>query len=156
MILLGIFGNHTHDFHTSLSEINYNSKTKSLEVSIRLFSDDFEKTLNKQNNVKNIKLEDPDKTLEPLIEKYLRKNLSLISANKEVKLLNYIGKETEGEATWIYVEFYDCQNIKNYTLFNNIMQEMFTDQTNLVNIQYLTQKSTIVFDAKTKIAPFPF
>jgi hypothetical protein len=79
-----------------------------------------------------------------------------VSPDKEVKFGKFYGKEKEADATWLYLEIFDCKNIKNYTIYNNIMQEMFSDQTNLVNIIYGTEKKTIVFDSKTKISTWPF
>jgi len=145
-----------HDFHTSLTEINYNSKTSSLELSVRVFTDDLELTLTNLNKGKLVKIEDPDAVVDPLIEQYFRKNLALVSPEKEVKFGKFYGKEKEADATWLYLEVFDCKQIRNFTIYNNIMQEMFTDQTNLVNIIVGNQKKTIVFDAKTKISPWPY
>ncbi len=145
-----------HDFHTSLTEINYNPKSGSLELSVRVFTDDLELTLTNFNNGKLVKIEDPEATVDPLIEQYIRKNLALISPDKEVKFGKFYGKEKEADATWIFLEIFDCKQIKNFTLYNTIMQEMFEDQTNLVNIIYPSQKKTIVFDSETKVSTWPF
>jgi hypothetical protein len=145
-----------HDFHTSLTEINFNPKTGSLELSVRVFTDDLELTLTNFNKGKLIKIEDPEAIVDPLIEQYIRKNLALISPEKEVKFGKFYGKEKEADATWIYLEIFDCKQLKNFTLYNTIMQEMFEDQTNLVNIIYPSQKKTIVFDSETKVSTWPF
>ncbi|MCP9764842.1 DUF6702 family protein [Lacihabitans soyangensis] len=145
-----------HDFHTSLTEINYNPKSGSLELSVRVFTDDLELTLTNFNKGKLVKIEDPENVVDPLIEQYLRKNLALVSPDKDVKFGKFYGKEKEANATWLYLEIFDCKNIKNYTIYNNIMQEMFSDQTNLVNIIFGSDKRTIVFDSKTRISTWPF
>lgn len=148
--------NTKHDFHTSLSEISFNPKTGSLELSVRVFTDDLELALTNFNKGKLVKIEDSDAVVNPLIEQYIRKNLALVSPEKEVKFGKFYGKEKESEATWIFLEVFDCKQIKNFTLYNAIMQEMFTDQTNLVNIIYPSQKKTIVFDSQTRVSPWPF
>lgn len=145
-----------HDFHTSLTEINFNSKTGSLELSVRVFTDDLELTLTNFNKGKLVKIEDPEAIVDPLIEQYIRKNLALISPDKVVKFGKFYGKEKEADATWIFLEIFDCKQIKNFSLYNTIMQEMFEDQTNLVNIIYPSQKKTIVFDSETKVSTWPF
>jgi len=145
-----------HDFHTSLTEINFNPKTGSLELSVRVFTDDLELTLTNFNKGKLVKIEDPEAMVDPLIEQYIRKNLALISPDKEVKFGKFYGKEKEADATWIYLEIFDCKQLKNFTIYNTIMQEMFEDQTNLVNIIYPSQKKTIVFDSETKVSSWPF
>jgi hypothetical protein len=44
----------------------------------------------------------------------------------------------------------------NGILQNDLLQEMFDDQSNLVNFFYLNQKKTFLFDAKTKTAEIRF
>lgn len=156
LCFLNINWNLKHDFHTSLTEINYNAKSGSLELSVRVFTDDLELALTNFNKGKLVKVEDPESIVNPLIEQYIRKNLALVSADKEVKFGKFYGKEKEADATWIFLEIFDCKQLKNYTLYNAIMQEMFSDQTNLVNIIYGNQKKTIVFDDKTRITPWPY
>jgi hypothetical protein len=145
-----------HDFHTSLTEVNFNAKTGSLEVSIRVFTDDLERMLNETQQGKPLKIDDDAKKIDPILESYFRKNFALISPAKEVKFGKFYGKEKEADATWLYFEIFDCQNIKEFTLYNSIFQDMFSDQTNLINIIYPQGKKTIVFDQKTKIASWPF
>lgn len=145
-----------HDYHTSLIEINYNPKNKSLEVSIRLFSDDLELALTKLNGGKKITLDSKTEVIEPLLELYIKKNFAIVSPNKEVKKIKYYGKEKEAEATWVYVEVLDCAQIKDFTLFNTILIDLFSDQNNLVNIIYPSLKKTLVFDNKTRMQSWPF
>ncbi len=152
--ILFLFG--FHDFHTSLTEVNYNAKTGSLEVSIRVFTDDLERMLNDKQPGKNLKIEDDAHKIDPILESYFRKNFALLSPNKEVKFGKFYGKEKEADATWLYFEISNCQHIQDHTIYNAIFQDMFTDQTNLINIIYPNGKKTLVFDQKTKIATWPF
>ncbi|NBA87204.1 hypothetical protein GVN16_15635 [Emticicia sp. CRIBPO] len=145
-----------HDFHTSLTEINYNPASKSLEITIRVFTDDLESALMKFGGKKVfINTTTKDKH-DPLIEQYVSKHFALLSPQKELKKGEYLGRETEADATWLYYEIPNCQSIKGYTLMNDIMQELFDDQTNLVNIIYPKDKKTIIYNAKVKSSVFPF
>ena len=40
LISLGILTAPLHDFHTSVMQIDHNEKNKSLEITVRLFTDD--------------------------------------------------------------------------------------------------------------------
>ena len=152
-----LFGTTTkHDYHTSITEIHFNKDTKSLELSIRLFTDDLEQVLTAQNKGVKIKIEDNSKAVDALIEKYIMKNLAIVSPQKEVKLARFYGKEQESDGTWVYFEIENCGNIKNYTFYNALMQETFEDQTNIVNIFYPSQKKTMVFNHKTLVQNWPF
>ncbi len=145
-----------HDFHTSIAEVQYNSKTESLEVSLRVFTDDLEKVLSAANNNKLIKIEGDNNAIDGLIVQYLKKNFALVSTKKEVKLAQYYGRENEADATWLYFEIQNCKNLEGYTIFNAVFQETFEDQTNIINFTILNIKKSLVFDSKTKTSLWPF
>jgi hypothetical protein len=156
LIFYGLFINFwIHDFHTSLAEVHFNAKENSLEVSIRVFTDDLERCLTLQNGGKAVNLENDNKIINPLLESYFRKNFALISPNKSVKFGTYYGRENEADATWLYFEFKDCQHLEDFTLLNTIFTDMFSDQTNLVNVIYPSFKKTLAFDVKNKIEDWP-
>ena len=46
----------THAFHTSITEMRYNPKAKTFEISLRVFTDDLEKTLSINNQNKKFLL----------------------------------------------------------------------------------------------------
>ena len=141
-----------HAFHTSLTEIQYNAKEKSLEISIRMFTDDLETALTKFNNGQKVMIGGKNDNSDVVLSKYIQQHFAIISPQKQKKPLSFIGKELEGDATWIYVEMPNSQDFKGYFLYNNLMQEMFDDQTNLVNFTYLGNKKTYLFNAKIKSA----
>lgn len=145
-----------HDFHTSLTEINFNPKSGALEITIRVFTDDLEAALTSINQGKMVSIERNAKGADVLIQQYLQKHWGLISPQKQLKSYEYIGKEPELDATWLYIEVPQAQNLKGYTLFNTIFLELFDDQTNLTNILYPNQRKTILFNQKVKSAPYPF
>lgn len=145
-----------HDFHTSLTEINYNPKTKALEITIRVFTDDLELALTEINNNKAVKVKPTDFSTDPLILKYLRKHFAFVSPEKNVVPYEFLGKEIELDATWLYVEVPAATNLRGYTIFNSIMTELFDDQTNLLNLIYPDKKKSFVFDTKTKAVIYPF
>lgn len=137
-----------HDFHTSLTEINYNPSTKSVEMSIHIFTDDLETALKTKinNNTK----------ADALIAKYVQEHFGFLNAQNQKTPLEYIGKELEGDATWIYVESPLPYPINTYSLQNKILFEFFNDQTNLVNIKYLAQKKTLLFKQNKTIHKLEF
>jgi hypothetical protein len=141
-----------HAFHTSLTEIQYNAKEKSLEISIRMFTDDLETALTKFNNGQKIMVGGKNDNSDAVLSKYIQQHFAIISPQKQKKAISFIGKELEGDATWIYVEMPNSQDFKGHTLYNSLMQELFDDQTNLVNFTYLGNKKTFLFNAKTKSA----
>lgn len=141
-----------HAFHTSLTEIQYNAKEKSLEISIRMFTDDLEVALTKANNGQKVMIGGKNDNSEAILSKYIQQHFAIITPQKQKKSITIIGKELEGDATWVYVEIPNSQDLKGHILYNNVMQEIFDDQTNLVNFFYLGNKKTYLFNTKTKSA----
>jgi hypothetical protein len=134
-----------HAFHTSIAQVNYEAKSKVLEVSLRVFTDDLEAALSKENNRK-IKLDDTSQH-DRLIENYLKKQFGFINQQGERKGMNFIGKEFEVDATWLYLEIPCHESPNGLTLQDALLTELFDDQVNMVNLTYLSTKKTYLFKA---------
>lgn len=145
-----------HPFHTSLTEIQYNAREKSLEITIRLFTDDLETALTKLNNGQKIMIGGKNDNSNAVLSKYIQQHFAIITPQKQKKPINILGKEIEGDATWVYVEVPESAIVKDHTIYNDLMQELFDDQTNLVNFFYAGNKKTFLFNSKTKSAAIDF
>ena len=139
-----------HDFHTSLTEMRYNSKAKNFEISLRVFTDDLEKVLSATNQNRKFTLENNDKN-DPLVEAYVRKHFVVTNPKNQKLNINYIGREKEGEATWIYLELPVNESIKGSKIQNDVLIDMFDDQTNILNIFIQNQKKSYLFNMKNKV-----
>ena len=145
-----------HAFHTSITEIRYNPQQKSHEISIRVFTDDFETAITQFNNNQKVMIGNQENKSDAIIQKYLFRHFAFISPSKQIKQFDFLGKELEGDATWIYVELPNSASLAGYTFLNDILIDQFSDQTNLVNIFYGSQKKTILFNTKNKAEIWAF
>ncbi|MBC8155090.1 MAG: hypothetical protein H7Z72_19545 [Bacteroidetes bacterium] len=132
-----------HDFHTSLTQMQFNPKEKGFEISVRLFTDDLEKALSRETGQKIQITSKPD--TDPVIEKYIRKHLSLTDARKQRRPFTYIGHEAEGDANWVYLEMPVDGALKSAEMQQDVLMDLFDDQVNLVNVQVNSQRKTYVF-----------
>lgn len=139
-----------HDFHTSLTEMRYNAKSKTFEISLRVFTDDLQKVLSATNQNKKFILENNDKN-DPFVEAYIKKHFVVMNPKSQKTLINYIGREKEGEATWIYLEMPVNESINGSKIQNNVLIDMFEDQTNILNIFIQSQKKSYLYNLKNKI-----
>jgi hypothetical protein len=144
-----------HAFHTSLTEMRYNIKSKGFEVSLRVFTDDLEKVLSHDNQNKKIVIENNDIN-DALVEQYVKKHFMLVNTKNQLKPIQYVGKEKEGDATWIYLELPINEAIAGLKLKNDVFIDMFEDQTNIVNVFVQDEKKSFIFNAKTKIFAINF
>jgi hypothetical protein len=133
-----------HDYHVSVTQMQYNPALKSFEISIRLFTDDLEKGLSQSNNNQRISIKNGDKN-DAIIEDYIRKSFVLTDTQKKPAGIHYIGKEQEEDATWVYLEVPIQGAWTGYKLQNSTLMEVFDDQVNMTNIKSASEKKTFLF-----------
>ena len=85
-----------HPYHVGSVEINYNSKTKTFEISAKFFLDDLENALNKKYNKTLHFGEEKSKAgFDEVIHQYFDEYFKLKNNNKFLKV-NYIGYGASG------------------------------------------------------------
>ncbi len=128
--------------------MEYNAKEQVFEISMRLFTDDFEKVLSAVSNSKVVLSEASGQATnkyDPLIEQYVQAHFRFLTPQKQMKSVKYVGHEVEADANWLYLEMPFAEPFKGGTLKQDVLMEAFDDQVNMVNIKYQTQKKTFVF-----------
>lgn len=140
-----------HDFHTSLTEMRVNAKEKTVEVTVRVFTDDLENALTKMAANQRVRLEAADKH-DLLIDRYLKQHFMLTTASGKPRPFRYLGKEFEADATWLYLEFPLTEPLAGAKLQQLVLLDLFDDQTNLVNVFYGNdEKRSFLFNQKNKL-----
>ncbi len=132
-----------HQYHVSVTQMQYNKPAKSFEISIRIFTDDLEKGISEDNSKRIFSIKNNDQN-NPFVERYIRKHFALSSAQKKAEV-HYLGKEEEADATWIYLEVPFSDNPEGWKLKNTILMEIFDDQVNMTNLKYTSGPKTFLF-----------
>lgn len=128
-----------HPFYISLTEIKYNAKAKSLEISQKIFWDDLEVALGEAYGTKVDFLKPGNKDkLESMVREYLLQHNDIIVNGQKVQL-QYLGYEIEDEAAWFYLEAKKVPQPKKVEIRNRILLEHFDGQQNVINF-YLDKK----------------
>lgn len=123
-----------HPFHVSVIEINHNAADKTLEISCKIFTDDFEKILAKNYKTKVDLINPSDKApMDSLVKKYILSHL-VISANGKPVSLHYLGFENDQEAAYGYIEVEDIPVLNKINISTNIMYDQFEDQVNIMHV----------------------
>ena len=125
-----------HPFHVSVCDVEFNDKTKSLEISQRIFLDDLEEALRKKSGWTTLDVVNPSdkKRFDALMKEFVIENLSLEINNKPVKL-SYLGHELESDAIWCYLEVTGVNNLTTIGVENSVLIDTFPDQVNLVHVK---------------------
>lgn len=140
-----------HPFYISLTEIKYNSKENSLEISQKIFWDDLEVHLTEIHKDKIDFLKPKDKAeLDKKLKQYIFQNNEILVNGKRV-VLNYLGYEIEEDAAWFYLEAKQIPDPKQVEIKNSILHQHFNSQQNIINF-YLDKspKSLILLKGKDR------
>ena len=121
------FSTHTnvahHPIFMSVTEIEHNAKTKSLEISCKIFTDDFEKALRATYKTKVDLLHGSLKTyMDKLVSDYVKKHL-LIAINGKLTTLQYVGYENIEDGVYCYFEIENIVAPKKISITDNILYE---------------------------------
>ena len=155
LLLLSLLASRpAHDFHASVTQMQYNPKEKTFEISIRLFTDDLEKALTQELNLP-VRLGSDSKS-DAILEKYIQPRFAYVTPQKQPKAIKYVGHEVEADANWIYLEMPYAEVFRGGMLKQNVLMEAFEDQVNMVNIQYQGQKKTFVFRKNQPVQDISF
>jgi hypothetical protein len=128
------FGVNPHPIFVSVTEIEHNAVEKILEISCKLFVDDFEKSLRKKYNTK-IDLLDVNlkAAMNRLVSDYIQKHLS-ISTDAKKASLEFMGFELQEEGVICYFVAKNVGKFQNIELANNLLYEYNAQQMGIVHI----------------------
>jgi len=145
-----------HPFYVSMTEINHNAREKELEISVRIFTDDFETTLH--NNYKEkVDLTRPSNQTEMnrLVSDYISRHLQLQADGKTLRL-SFVGYEQQSESTWAYFEVKDVAAVKKLSLTNSLLHDYRKEQINMLHVKANGKDESYKLDYPETRAEFTF
>lgn len=133
-----------HEYHVSVTRMRYEASQKTLEVSVRTFTDDLEKGLSLSNDNRRFELRNDDQN-NPYVERYLRKHFAMAGPDRHIRAFRYIGKEEEADATWLYLEVPFSGTPEGWVMRHDMLMDTFDDQVNMVNVKWGDDRKTYLF-----------
>ncbi len=126
-----------HPIHISVTEINYNEKSKSLQITTRIFVDEIELGVRTQRKEPELDILEPKNgvTTKQLLANYLHAHFKIKIDGKPAKI-NFLGHEKEDISFVCYLEIENIKKLKTIEVFNDIITEIHEDQSNLVHVTY--------------------
>ena len=113
-----------HPFYVSVIDINHNTKEESVEMSIRIFTQDLEETLQKYSTAKIDMVHPSNKAvLDKQITDYIKQKLQL-KINGQNANMQYVGYEIQLESVWIYFEVPKIKEIKKADINLSVVKPM--------------------------------
>jgi hypothetical protein len=137
-----------HRFHTSLTRMDYNAESKSVEISILLFTHDMVEVLEKRQGKK---INPETKEIDQLIFEYVQANFVLQGKDGKSAEIKWVGKETKVDTTWVYLEIPFNESLSGAKLQNTIFFETYQEQTNHVICRFEQKKADLLYKVGDKI-----
>lgn len=145
-----------HPFYISVTEINHNAQDKTLEISCKLFADDFEETLKKNyKTVLDLTSEKDKAALDKFIPDYVNRHLALAVDGKPVKL-TYVGFEKDKESVYCYFQVENVPSVKKLDVGNSILHDYSNGQINIVHAVVHGKRQSTKLDYPARQASFVF
>lgn len=145
-----------HPIFVSVTEIEHNAKERRLEISCKIFTDDFEKTLRQAYKTHVDLLNPADKdAMNKLVNDYVQKHL-LINVDGKNTALKFIGYEQIEEGIYSYYEVANINTVKNVTVTDNILYEYNEQQISLIHVTVNGNRKSYKLDNPDITAKFNF
>jgi hypothetical protein len=154
--LLLVSATPSHPLYIAVTEIKHNAKDKILEVSCKVFTNDFETVLEKAAGGRVDLSSAMDKAAsDKLIADYVGRHLRLKVDGKPVQL-HFVGSENEEDGTWSYFQVNDIQAIKRIDVGNDLLYDGFNQQINIMHVTVGGQRQSKRLDYPDANAAFQF
>ena len=145
-----------HPYYVSVTEINHNATDKTLEISCKLFTDDFEKALADKYKMKvDLSAPKDKKTMDRIITDYIKNHLA-IKADGKIVNFNYVGFEKEEEAVFSYFQVDNVSSVKRIDITNSILHEEHDTQINIMHVSVGGNRKSTKLDYPNTQAAFNF
>jgi hypothetical protein len=133
-----------HKFYVSVTNIEHSKTDKALQITTRIFIDDFQKVLEERYDLKEeLTTEKAIQEVEQMMKTYLTKKLK-IWVNGELKTFHFIGKKYEDDVTVCYLEITGVESVTSLEVENAILYEIEEDQQNLVHVKINDRRKSLL------------
>ena len=144
LLVLGSFTAQAHDYHASITEVKFNPRSQTLEVAVKVFTDDLESALTKRSKSK-VQYQAASAKVNELVAAYLQASLTFEVTKGKALPHRFVGSEEEADAVWIYLEVpVDSKTLDHIYINNKVLTELFADQMNIVNVTYNGKISSVL------------
>ncbi len=123
-----------HPIHVSVVNIDYISDSNRIDLSVRLFYDDFQSLINYKYDTEldfTRRTRLTSKEQKAIID-YIASSLILSDENAGIIKTRFTGWRIEDMSVWLYFCANEISDLNRISIKNTLMLDLFTDQKNLV------------------------
>ena len=155
LIVFGFFAGtaQAHQIKAAITTVLFNPRTENIEVMHRFFIHDAEHAAGLIFGKRQMLAESRESR--ELFSSYVINRFSIEASfregNSEVLGLSYVGEEVDGQFLWVYQEIPAQDDIMAFTIVNLTLRDVWSDQSNLVNIERDGRIYSLTFDGSAEV-----
>lgn len=130
-----------HPLHTTLTELSYTPANGVVQVSIRVFTDDFGEAVARRPQPRAASGKAPPN---PALA-YLGASFGIVGRNGKRVPLQWCGEKKTGDVLWICLRGSAPAGLRGGSVTNTLMFDLFEDQINIVQATYDGRKQSLLF-----------
>lgn len=138
-----------HRFYTAIFQINFVPQKKIVQITTRIFIDDFNDALKNQYH-KTTFLGTDKETQDDinLMKKYVSEKFKL-TVNGKFETMNYLSNEKEDKVLICYFKINNITKLKSLEIENSILTEVHPEQQNIIQFNNNGAKSSLLLSGET-------
>ena len=131
-----------HPYYVSTMEIDYRPNRSALQITIRVFTDDWQLMINTVYD-QDLRLDPDSDAAQTVIHSsdYLQKEIELKLNDTEVQPV-FLGRDYQNDQIVFYLEVKDVAELKTLAFSNSILFELLEGQQNIVRIKTPTKRKS--------------
>ena len=135
ILIVFCFGFSTHKYYVSTSLFNF-TDSNSLQITVRLFKDDFKDALKKKFSINDVLTDDMliGSTFHSNINNYFNSFLT-VSFDDVINKLNFLGLENKNDMFVFYLEIEKLPSFNIISLDNKLLFDLYSEQQNIIHVK---------------------
>jgi len=145
-----------HKYYISVTQVDYVQQKQSVQITTRIFIDDFEKVLQERYN-EHVVLAGKEETkdVNKYIETYLKSKMRVRINDNDMNLI-FIGKEYDIDIIQCYIEIQNVKQINSIEITNEVLFDLFEDQQNMIKTKINSKQKSFLLNQNNKTAVLNF
>jgi len=150
LLVLAVRAGFAHPLHTTLTQLSYDASTRVLNVSVRVFADDFSAAVMPGGGTGTLVIP-PDSAM----LRYVSGRFALQRSGGAPIPLRWCGMRRDGEALFLCLRATAQPSPAGARMRNALLSELFADQVNIVQASYGGARRTLLFTPRDGMKALP-
>lgn len=140
-----------HPLHTTLAELSYDPAARVLNVSLRVFADDFTAAVARRTGARTVGTMPP----EAAMFRYVSERFAVVTPGAGPVALRWCGVRRAGDVLLLCLRAMGVRPLAGAHVRSALLTEVFSDQVNLVQASYGGRRRMLLFTPRDGAKPLP-